>query len=88
MTEGRYRTSLALVDTKLNYHLDWPDFGPVHLPASVSQGVESENILKLWDRLDDDSRTILEEIFRKLPMSHFICFEKLLDYLTYRFGDT
>ena len=87
MTEGRYRTALSLVDTKLNYHLDWPDFGPGHLPASVSQGIESEYTLKLWDRLDDDSRTILEEIFRKLPMLHFIWFEKLLDYLKHRFGE-
>lgn len=87
MTEGRDRTGLALVDTKLIHRLDWPDFGPGHLPTSLSQGIESENILKLWDRLNDDNRTILEETLRKLPMSHFIWFEKLLDYLKYRFGE-
>lgn len=29
----------------------------------------------------------LKETLRKLPMSHFIWFEKLLNYLKYRFGE-
>lgn len=85
MAEGKGRVEQIHIDAMLNYHSDSSDFGLGYLLISLLQGIECKNILNLWDRFrNDDRRSILEETLRELPMSHFIWFEKLLDYLEYR----
>ena len=86
MAEGTFRADPVHLVAELIHLLEWPDFGPGHLPTSTSQGVESENILDLWHRLDGDHRSVLEETFRELPMSRFVWFENLLDHLKFHHG--
>lgn len=45
-------------------------------------------MLELWDCLGDDKRTILEETIRENPLSRFVWFEKFLDSLIYRPGES
>ena len=71
MAKGECRTAMIYFGTKLSHYLDWPDFGPGHLPTSASQGISSENVLSLWGCLDQEHRITLEKMLRELSLSHF-----------------